>query len=82
VQLRDHPLMILKSGYLNWPPVWTTTHPRWANKPTGEVGTLEDVMMSNLIDNKIFIFMQYQDSRYMGFVAFVDSTFCGQIYDL
>jgi hypothetical protein len=82
VQLRDHPLMIRKSGYLSWPPVWTTTHPDWDDKSTGEVGTLEDVMMSNLSDNKIFMFMQYQGSRYMGFLAFDDSTFCRQIYDL
>jgi hypothetical protein len=39
-------------------------------------------MMSNLIDNKIFMSMQYQGSRYMGFVAFDDSNFCRQIYDL
>jgi hypothetical protein len=46
MQLRDHPQMIRKSGYLNWPPVWTTTHPHLDDKPTGEVGTLEDVVMS------------------------------------
>ena len=74
--------MIRKSGYLNWPPVWTTTHPHLYDKPTGEFGTLEDVLMSHLIGNKIFIFMQYRRSRYMGFVAFDDSTFCRQIYDL
>jgi hypothetical protein len=67
MQLRDHPLMIHKSGYLNWPPVWTTTHPHLYDKPTGEFGTLEDVAMSHLIDNKIFICMQYRGSRYMGF---------------
>jgi hypothetical protein len=26
--------------------------------------------------------MQYRGSRYMGFVAFDDSTFCRQIYNL
>jgi len=74
--------MIRKSGYLSWPPVWTMTHPHWDDKPIGEVGTLEDAVMRNLIDNKVFMFMQYQGSRYMGFVAFDDSTFCRQIYGL
>jgi hypothetical protein len=48
--------MIRKSGYLSWPPVWTTTRPHWDDKPNGEFGTLEDVMMSNLTANKIFIY--------------------------
>jgi hypothetical protein len=38
--------MIRKSGYLNWPPGWTTTHLHLDDKPTGEIGTLEDVVVS------------------------------------
>jgi hypothetical protein len=75
VQLCDHPLMIRKSGYLNWPPVWTTTHPHWDDKPIDEVGILEDVMISDLIDNKVFMFMQHQGFRYMGCMGFDDHTF-------
>jgi hypothetical protein len=82
MQLRDHPLMTRKSGFCTWPPIWTTTHQDQDDKPTGEVGTLEDALMSNLIDNKIFMFIQYQGFRYMGFVGFDDPMFCRQIFIL
>jgi hypothetical protein len=82
MKLREHPMMIRTNGYRSWPPLWTTADQDRDKKPIGEVGTLEDAVMRNLIDNKIFMFMQYQGSRYMGFVAFDDSTFCRQIYGL
>jgi hypothetical protein len=64
MKLRDHPLMIRKSGHPSWPPVWTPTDQNRDDKPVGEVGTLENVTVSNLVDNKIFMFMQHQGLRY------------------
>ena len=82
MRLRDHPLMIRQSGYSNWPPIWTTPHLDRDDKPTGEVGVLEDVAMSNLIDNKVFLFMRYRDYRYMGVMAFDDPAFCRAVFTL
>jgi hypothetical protein len=79
MNLRDHPMMIRKSGYPSWPPVWTTTHADRDNKPVGEVGALEEIMMSNMIDNKVFMFIESDGFRYMGFMTFDDLTFCSQI---
>jgi hypothetical protein len=70
------------SGFPNWPPVWTTTSHDKSDMPTGEVGILETVVMSNLIDNKVFMFMKVAGVRYMGCLAFDDVTFCGQIFQL
>jgi hypothetical protein len=82
MELRDHPLMIRKSGHLIWPPVWTPIDPSRDDKPVGEVGILEDVMMNELDDSKIFMFMQYQGLRYTGFMSFDDRMFCRAIYTL
>ena len=82
MQLRDHPLMVRKSGFKTWPPPWTTTHHNQNDKPTGEIGTLQQVLASELLDNKIFLFIQFQGFRYMGFMSFDDNTFCSQIYTL
>jgi hypothetical protein len=82
MQLRDHPLMIRKSGYPSWPPTWTTTHHDQNDKPTGEIGTIHRVLTSELLDNKIFLFIQFQGLRYMGFMGFDDLAFCSQIYTL
>jgi hypothetical protein len=79
MQLRNHPLMTRKSGLKTWPPNWTTTHRNRDEKPIGEVGTLEDVMMSDLIPNKVFMWILWEDVRYMGFLSFDDVTFCSQI---
>jgi hypothetical protein len=49
--------MTRKSGLKTWPPVWTATHQNKDDKPIGEVGTFEDVMMSDLVNNKVFMFM-------------------------
>ncbi len=80
--LRHHPLMKRKNGFQSWPPTWTTTHHDKDDKPIGEVGILEDVMMSDLIDNKVFMFMKCEGLRYMGFIGFDDPKVCSEIYAL
>jgi hypothetical protein len=82
MQLRDHPLMVRKSGFKTWPPLWTTTHHDQNDKPTGEIGTLEQVIVHELLDNKIFLFILFQSFRYMGFMSFDDLAFCSQIHTL
>ena len=82
MQLRDHPLMVRKSGFKTWPPLWTTTRHDYDDKPSGEIGTLEEVFVHQLLDNKIFIFIMFESSRYMGFLSFDDETFCSQICTL
>jgi hypothetical protein len=82
VQLRYHPLMSRKGGLKAWPPLWRATLPYNDNKLIGEIGILKDVMMSDQIDNKIFMFMQHEGFRYMGFLTFDDSPFCHEIYRL
>jgi hypothetical protein len=74
--------MVRKSGFKTWPPLWTTTHHDQNDKPTGEIGTLEQVIVHELLENKIFLFVQFQGFRYMGFMSFDDRAFCSQIQTL
>ena len=76
MKLRDHPLMTRKSGYQNWPPLWT---PTGYNKLTGENGILSYALMNDLFDNKIFLMMTYEGERYISGMHFDDSVFCYQI---
>jgi hypothetical protein len=80
MKLRDHPLMKRKTGFQTWPPMWTTTHHDKDGKPIGEVGFLEDVTMSYLIDDKFFLFMKHEGLRYMGFMSFDDVKICSELY--
>jgi hypothetical protein len=82
MQLRNHPLMTRKSGVKAWPPTWTTTRPHKKNKPSGEIGTLEQALMTDWFDNKIFVFVQHQGFRYMGLMQFDDPKFCHEMFGL
>jgi hypothetical protein len=82
VKLRDHPLMTRKSGVRNWPPVWTTTRPYAYGKCIGEIGVLEQALVHQFIDNKIFLFVNHEDQRYMGLLSFDDSAFCDQVLQI
>ncbi len=72
--------MTRKSGVSSWPPFWTTTRLDRNDKPTGEIGFLERAVMHALLDNKIFLFIEHDGSRYMGSMHFDDTQFCCQIY--
>jgi hypothetical protein len=82
MELRDHPLMTRKSGVKAWPPTWTTRQPNNKQKPRGEIGTLEQALMTEWFNNKIFVFVQYQDFRYMGLIQFDNPEFCYEIFSL
>ena len=82
MKLRDHPIMIRTNGYRSWPPSWTAADQGRDEKPIGEVGTLEDVVRSHIIDDKLFLFMESDGFRYMGFINFDDPGFCTKIYGL
>jgi hypothetical protein len=65
----------------NWPPLWTTTRFENHSRPTGEVGTLEEAVMTDLFDNKVFLLMRNIDgNRYLGSLLFDDSVFCRQVF--
>jgi hypothetical protein len=57
---------------------WESTN----DKPTGEIGILQQVLTSDLIDRKLYIFVAYQGRRYMGLMAFDHPKFCYAIYRL
>ena len=82
MELRDHPLMTRKSGVKAWPPMWTTRQPNNKQKPLGEIGILEQALMTEWFNNKIFVFVQYQGFRYMGLLQFDDPEFCNEIFVL
>ena len=64
----------------NWPPAWSTLAIRSKPGPRGEVGTLEEVLMNNLYDDRIFMAILYEGHRYLGCLIFDDASFCFQIF--
>jgi hypothetical protein len=82
MMLRDHSLMTRKTGFSTWPPKWTTTRTHANDMPAGEVGTLQQPLMNGLMGTKIFLFIDYNGSRYMGMLSFDDQIFCSKIFAL
>ena len=68
--------------YCHWPPVWRAIDPNRDENPLGEIGILDDVVMSEFFDTEIFVLMVYQGWRYTGVMAFDSPEFCRQIYSL
>jgi hypothetical protein len=78
MKLRDQ-LRTDKETFYNWPPTWTNRQDR-TDKLRGEIGNLQEVMMTEAADDILFIAIEYQGRRYMG-AMFLDSpALCRQIY--
>ncbi len=79
MKLRDHPLMIRKSGIASWPPQWQSVN-RDRGSVQGEIGILDDVSMHEAIENKIFLAIEHLGERYIAILAFDDNQFAKQLY--
>jgi hypothetical protein len=79
MKLRDHPLLIRKSGIVSWPPDWKPVGEN-SGSVRGEIGILDDASMHDLINNKIFLAMTHLSERYITVLAFDDQVFAKQLY--
>jgi hypothetical protein len=80
--LRDHPLMRYH-GLPSWPPAWSWTGGLDNKHPTGEIGILKSVELSNVQPaNRCFLSIEHEGSSYMGCLLFDDVVFCQQITEL
>ena len=68
MKLRDQ-LRTDKGTFYNWPPIWTNTREDPTDKPRGEIGKLQEVMMTETADDILFIVIEYQGRGYMGRTA-------------
>jgi hypothetical protein len=85
--MRKHPLLTYNDNHA-WPPVWIWTGKGENQFPVGEVGTLKEVHFS-VADpnspqsvkpfNRIYVFIEYRNSSYVGLLPFDDPEACRQI---
>ena len=80
--LRNSPLMTRTSGAKTWPPRWTTADQDKCDWPIGEIGALQRVRMHYLLDNCLFLFIEYNGLPYTGSIYFDDPMSCYDIYIL
>jgi hypothetical protein len=80
MKLREHPFMSYV-GMSNWPPAWLWRGGSDDTRPTGEVGLLKDVILSDIDPpTRCFLVMQHMGAEYMGCLSFENSAFCCEIY--
>jgi len=79
MKLRDQ-LRTDKGTFYNWPPIWTSREDP-TDKPQGEIGNLQEVILTAAADDVLFIAIEYEDRRYMG-ALLLSPEFCRQIYFL
>jgi hypothetical protein len=80
MKLRDR-LRSDKGTFYNWPPIWTNAREDSTDKPRGEIGNLQEVLLTpEAADDILFIAIDYHGRRYMGAMGFDSSAFCREIY--
>ena len=77
MKLRDQ-LRANKGTFYDWPPIWTNCQDP-TDKPQGEIGNLQEVMMTEADDDILFIATEYQGRRYIGAMGFDSPDLCFQI---
>src|SRR5262249_11331676 len=77
--LRDHPLMSCY-GIPSWPPTWICLLGRGPTQLTGEIGVLTGIRPADLPSaRRCFLYMEHEESCYLGCLLFDDIAFCTQI---
>jgi hypothetical protein len=71
-------------GHSNWPPAWTWIGGKENKNPKGELGVLKQARLATAEPflNRCFLWMEYEDSAYLGCLVFDDRLFCEQVYRL
>ena len=77
MKLRDQ-LRANKGTFYDWPPIWTNCQDP-TDKLRGEIGNLQEVMMTEADDDILFIAIEYQGRRYIGAMGFDSPDLCFQI---
>jgi hypothetical protein len=80
MELRSHPLMSYRNG-LSWPPIWMWIDGKENQHPRGEVGVLKRVKPYDPGAHLpvCFLWIEHEDSTYLGFLLFDDRSFCQQV---
>src|SRR4030095_14685694 len=79
--LRNHPLMTCY-GLPSWPPKWMLLNGPGASRLTGEIGILRGIRVNDALSHRCFLYMQHDESYYLGCLLFHDITFCRHIATL
>ena len=81
MQVRNHPMMIFE-GRPIWPPHWIwISGPDSRQTPVGEVGMLENVRVSRVFKNTLFLTVSMLDgNRYMGTLSFDNVHFARKVF--
>lgn len=81
MKFREMPVLERKSGMMLWPPQWSTAYRAKKDWPQGEIGTLENVWMHELLDRCIFLYVSDDGFQYTGSMYFDDHTSCLIVFD-
>ena len=80
--LRDHPLLSCY-GIPSWPPTWVLLLGRGPTRLKGEIGILTGILPADFSSTyRCFLYMEHEESSYLGCLLFHDITFARHITTL
>ena len=80
MRFRDLSVLKRRSGMLLWPPQWASAYRPKQHWPHGEIGTLEDVWMHELLERCVFLHIKHNGFRYAGSMDFDERASCMMVY--
>jgi hypothetical protein len=82
MRLREHPLLSYRK-IRSWPPAWVWIGGDRNTHPKGEVGSLKQVrFVDGPFVSRCFLWMEYEESMYLGCLRLSDRSFCEQLSKL
>lgn len=67
----------------NWPPAWVGRNTKQLEQPSGEIGFLKNVILSQLEPiSRFYLMIEHEGEEYLGALLFDDHFFCRHIYKL
>jgi len=80
MKLREH-LKLCHQGRRSWPPTWISII-GLARSPTGEIGVLKEAYLSLVSKTRIFLIVEHNGGRYIGFIDVDDERFSRELLQI
>lgn len=82
MQLRDHPILLIRGIISWWPPTWVSTREGPQKKLRGELGILVSTILNQQLAQHLFIRMEYEQEPFLGALHVRDEALCYQFHIL
>lgn len=82
MELRDHPVFVIRNLGSWWPPVWVSMRRGHRKTLNGEVGVLVGTTLNGNLPNRLFIRIESDAEFFLGALVVSNEALCFQLHKL